>query len=96
MYSKSKRLHMKRSTITSKGQLTLPKEVRQRLGLQSGDRVVFEFEGETVRVRAERRRSLSSLKGSLPGREEYPGREAERQSAREHAGGLHAAKYGEG
>ncbi len=81
---------MERSTITSKGQLTLPKEVRQRLGLQSGDRVVFEFEGETVRVRAERRRSLSSLKGSLPGRGEYAGKEAERNAAREHVADRYA------
>lgn len=86
---------MSRSTITSKGQLTLPKEVRQRLGLESGDRVVFEFEGEEVRLRAERRRPLSSLKGSLPARRQYPGREAEREAAREHVGRLHAGSKGD-
>jgi AbrB family looped-hinge helix DNA binding protein len=32
---------MARSTITSKGQLTLPKEIRERLGVRQGDRVEF-------------------------------------------------------
>jgi antitoxin PrlF len=37
------------STITSKGQLTVPQEIRKRLGLKSGDRVEFVVEeGRTV------------------------------------------------
>lgn len=37
------------STISSKGQVTVPIEVRQRLGLKQGDRVEFVFEdGRTV------------------------------------------------
>lgn len=37
------------STVSSKGQITIPQEVRQRLGLNEGDRVVFEVEsGKTV------------------------------------------------
>jgi antitoxin PrlF len=30
-----------RATITSKGQMTIPKEIRELLGLQPGDRVEF-------------------------------------------------------
>jgi antitoxin PrlF len=30
-----------RSTLTSKGQITLPVEVRRRLGLKTGDRIEF-------------------------------------------------------
>ena len=38
-----------RATITSKGQVTIPQEVRQRLGLKQGDQVVFVTEnGLTV------------------------------------------------
>jgi AbrB family looped-hinge helix DNA binding protein len=38
------------STISSKGQVTVPIEVRHRLGLKEGDRVefVFEEDGRTV------------------------------------------------
>jgi AbrB family looped-hinge helix DNA binding protein len=32
---------MATATLTSKGQLTLPKSVRERMGLDSGDRVEF-------------------------------------------------------
>jgi len=37
------------STVSSKGQVTVPIEVRHRLGLREGDRVEFVFEdGRTV------------------------------------------------
>ena len=37
------------STISSKGQVTVPIEVRHRLGLKAGDRLEFVFEdGKTV------------------------------------------------
>jgi len=37
------------STISSKGQLTIPQEIRKRLGLETGDRVEFVVEeGRTV------------------------------------------------
>ena len=39
------------STLSSKGQTTLPKEVRDKLGLNTGDKLIYEIEGRTVRVR---------------------------------------------
>ncbi len=36
------------STITSKGQLTVPIEVRHRLGLKQGDKVVFQLADQGV------------------------------------------------
>ena len=75
---------MSRAILTSKGQLTVPKDVRERLGLKSGDRVVFEFEEDSVRLKIEKRRSLEELRGSLPTTREYPGKDAERRAAREH------------
>ena len=44
---------MPRSTLTSKGQITLPKEVREHLGLQTGDRVNFEIRDGSVVVEPE-------------------------------------------
>jgi AbrB family looped-hinge helix DNA binding protein len=58
------------ATVTSKGQITLPKKVREALRVQAGDQVdfVLEAEGE-VRVRAARS-EVGDLKGLLkrPGR----------------------------
>ena len=38
------------STITSKGQITLPAEMRRRLGLKSGERVKFVIKGQELVV----------------------------------------------
>lgn len=72
---------MSKATLTSKGQLTLPKKVRDKLGLKTGDRLSLEVEGDSLRLTVERRKSLEELKGSLPGRREYKGKEAERREA---------------
>lgn len=32
---------MATATITSKGQITLPKQIRERLGVKTGDRIAF-------------------------------------------------------
>jgi len=37
---------MPKATITSKGQLTLPKEIRLRLGVDQGDQVEFRIEAD--------------------------------------------------
>lgn len=36
--------------VMAKGQVTIPKNVRAALGVESGDRVTFIVEGSTVRV----------------------------------------------
>ena len=56
---------MPTSTVTSKGQITIPIEIRRRLGLRSGDRLEFLFgsDGEVI-VRPKRVR-LESLFGIL-------------------------------
>ncbi len=34
--------------MTSKGQVTVPREIRERLGLKQGDGLVFEIQGDTI------------------------------------------------
>ena len=36
--------------VMSKGQITIPKDVREALGVNSGDRVYFLVEGKSVRI----------------------------------------------
>ena len=75
---------MEKATLTSKGQLTVPKGIRDRLGIKPGDRLLFESEGDSVLVRVERRTTLEELAGSLRAGKEYPGKEVEREAARRH------------
>ncbi|MGC9949482.1 MAG: AbrB/MazE/SpoVT family DNA-binding domain-containing protein [Bryobacteraceae bacterium] len=39
------------SKVTTKGQVTIPKEVRERLRIQAGDMLVYEFQDGLVVVR---------------------------------------------
>jgi AbrB family looped-hinge helix DNA binding protein len=41
---------MVRSTITSKSQTTVPRQVREALGLAPGDTLLWEVEGSAIRV----------------------------------------------
>jgi AbrB family looped-hinge helix DNA binding protein len=43
--------------ITSKGQITIPREVRRLLGVRAGDRLRFESDDNGVRVRPVRAES---------------------------------------
>jgi AbrB family looped-hinge helix DNA binding protein len=52
------------STVTSKGQATIPKEVRKRLGLKAGSRVKF-FIDMDGRVELLATRPASELRGIL-------------------------------
>ena len=38
------------ATITSKGQITLPKPIRQALGVDAGGKVAFDFNGKAITV----------------------------------------------
>ncbi len=42
---------MRASSMTKKGQVTIPASIRKRLGLREGDRVAFVEEGEKVQLR---------------------------------------------
>lgn len=50
----------KQATITSKGQITVPREVRRMLGVRTGDKLLFESDGKEMRVRPIRNRSAFS------------------------------------
>src|SRR2546425_12261658 len=59
---------MKTSTMTVKGQVTVPKELRDAFGWKVGDEVAFLREKDGVKiVRAERQRRGRALVGPLKG-----------------------------
>jgi antitoxin PrlF len=52
--------------ITSQGQITVPKAIRDRLGLKPGDDLEFEDRGDDIVLVARRRRSILEFAGVLP------------------------------
>lgn len=42
---------MEVTSVTSKGQVTIPKEVRQKLGIRQGSRIEFALAGDHVEMR---------------------------------------------
>jgi len=51
------------STVTSKGQTTIPEKIRKALGIKPGDCLEYQVEGERVIVRVHP--GTRSLKGAL-------------------------------
>ena len=54
------------SKITSKGQTTLPKAIRDKLGVHPGDTLIYEVEGNAVRVRKAQPFDLAWHRAILP------------------------------
>jgi antitoxin PrlF len=73
---------MTTATLTSKGQTTIPKEIRDSLGLRPGDQMTFTLlSNGTVVMRAKTKSVLSlggSLRGSLSGRKRVPTKQLSR------------------
>ncbi len=57
---------MSTSTLTSKGQTTVPKDVRRHLGLKTGDKIRFLVEDDGRVVVLPATLHLCDLRGSLP------------------------------
>ncbi|APQ14686.1 AbrB family transcriptional regulator (plasmid) [Pseudomonas oryzihabitans] len=56
---------MSSATVTSKGQITIPVEVRALLGIESGDRVAFVQTGDRAFALVPVNRRVTELKGFL-------------------------------
>jgi len=54
---------MSTATVTSKGQITLPVNIRRALGIERGDRLAFSIRGDKVEV--ERAPDFLALAGSI-------------------------------
>ncbi len=62
---------MVKSTVTSKGQTTIPRDIRKRLGISTGDVLLWETDHDSVRLRLagpgflRRRGTIRTGKGSI-------------------------------
>ena len=56
---------MATATITSKGQITIPKDVREALGVEAGDRVEFVAQAPGVYTVVAATRDVRHLKGLI-------------------------------
>ncbi len=70
--------------ITSKGQITLPKEVRELLDLRKGGVIVFEKEDNKVVIKPAK--TLKDLKGVLKGKSKIVEFNELRKKAKEYVG----------
>lgn len=53
------------TTLTSKGQTTIPKEIRDRLGMKPGDRMSFTLMSDSTVVMRVKSKRLADLAGVL-------------------------------
>jgi AbrB family looped-hinge helix DNA binding protein len=65
------------STITKKGQVTIPKPFRDQLHIKEGDSLHFEVKDNVLILKRNERRSLLSLGGIAQGRKVGSGSERE-------------------
>jgi len=53
------------ATLTSKGQTTIPKDIRDSLGMKSGDQIMFTLMPDGTVLMRLKNKSVMSLAGSL-------------------------------
>ncbi|MDQ3446827.1 MAG: AbrB/MazE/SpoVT family DNA-binding domain-containing protein [Pseudomonadota bacterium] len=63
---------MATSTLTTKGQITIPQSVRKALGLQAGDKIDFVQEGPGTYKVVALRKDAKALRGRFAGRVSRP------------------------
>ena len=81
---------LKSLTLSPKGQITLPKELREKLGIKAGDEVVFTVVNGQI-VMTPKSIDFNDLAGFLGNPPNGPATLAEIDAAVRHAGGRAAA-----
>ncbi len=59
--------------VMAKGQVTIPKDIREILGISSGDRITFIVEGNTVRIVNSAIYAMQLLQKEMIGEAEHAG-----------------------
>ena len=71
---------MPRTVLTSKGQMTVPQEVRSALGLEMGDQLLIETTATGFQATVVHKPRAAALQGILSGPVKYQGDAAEAQA----------------
>ena len=58
---------MELARVTSKGQITIPREIRKKLGLRAGDKVLFVEEDGKITVTNSAQAAISSVQSEFQG-----------------------------
>lgn len=68
------------SRVTSKGQVTIPADIRKALKIERGDDLLFEVASDqAARLQVVKRQRLSDLQGALRATRPFSGKEAVRE-----------------
>ena len=86
---------MPRARMTSKGQVTIPREVRERLGVEPGDALEFTYAGDRLEVTAIRRKRLQEFRGLFQTTRALPFTEERRRGWAAQARRLHGRRKGQ-
>jgi len=72
---------MQTAKVTFKGQITIPKTVREALNIVEGDSVMLKIEGDHAILRPIKKKPLLEFFGAFPATKPYPGTESVREKA---------------
>ena len=70
---------MQQAKVTFKGQITIPKAVRDALDIREGDSVTFQLDGNQAVFKPLKKKPLVDFFGAFPTKRPYPGLEAMRK-----------------
>lgn len=72
---------MEVAKITSRGQITIPKDIRKKLGVKEGDKVIFFEEGSRIVVENAGKVAFANLREAFAGEAERLGLKDEKDVA---------------
>jgi len=77
---------MQTAKVTFKGQITIPKAVREALNIAEGDSVLLKIEGDHAILWPIKKKPLLEFFGAFPATKPYPGTESVRKNVGEKRG----------
>ena len=83
---------MNKAKITYKGQVTIPKDIRNALAIKEGDSVIFIVEGDHAVLKPIMKKSLLDFHGALSATRPYPGLQAIREEVHHKRGKRYKGK----